>query len=165
MLLLSSIISTLLISLINANSDTFNWELIAPSLSAERLKSSIERTRQKYIHQTPYLLISDIFSYYGSISIGNPSQLFNVQIDTGSSDLWVPSIDCKTTGCTQHRRFNGTKSSTFVNVPNSDFSLEYGSGTVTGVAGRVRNEIFIIIKLPFHLVFYSFFRTLFLYQD
>merc|ERR1712093_454321 len=42
--------------------------------------------------------------YYGPVSIGTPAQDFLVIYDTGSSNLWVPSVKCKEKACTVHHQ-------------------------------------------------------------
>tara|TARA_B100001094_G_C18138817_1_gene776683 strand:- start:769 stop:1776 length:1008 start_codon:yes stop_codon:yes gene_type:complete len=68
--------------------------------------------------------------YYGEIGIGNPIQKFNVIFDTGSSNLWIPSSECK--HCShKHSLYDHSKSSSY-QVNNSQFNIEYGSGSVRG---------------------------------
>ncbi|XP_036273196.1 pepsin F-like [Pipistrellus kuhlii] len=72
--------------------------------------------------------------YVGTISIGTPPQEFRVVFDTGSADLWVPSIYCSSRACGTHRTFDPQASSTFQNT-TQPFDLLYGSGRVIGVLG------------------------------
>ncbi|XP_072194194.1 pepsin A [Excalfactoria chinensis] len=89
-------------------------------------------------------------SYYGTISIGTPQQDFTVIFDTGSSNLWVPSIYCKSSACSNHHLFNPSKSSTYVST-NETVYIAYGTGSMSGILGYdtvavsnidVKNQIF-----------------------
>uniref|UniRef100_A0A672V4E4 pepsin A n=1 Tax=Strigops habroptila TaxID=2489341 RepID=A0A672V4E4_STRHB len=89
-------------------------------------------------------------SYYGTISIGTPAQDFTVIFDTGSSNLWVPSVYCSSLACSDHKRFNPADSSTFVST-NDSLYIAYGTGSMTGVLGydtvrvadiKITNQIF-----------------------
>ncbi|XP_069421782.1 pregnancy-associated glycoprotein 2-like [Ovis canadensis] len=73
--------------------------------------------------------------YFGNITIGTPPQEFQVNFDTGSSDLWVPSVDCRSPSCSTHKRFNPQKSTTFQRL-DQKIELIYGSGSMKGVLGR-----------------------------
>ncbi|NWU73493.1 PEPA protein, partial [Pterocles burchelli] len=72
--------------------------------------------------------------YFGSITIGTPPQEFLVIFDTGSSNLWVPSVSCSTQVCGDHHRFNPAKSSTFIGT-NESIYIAYGTGSMYGVLG------------------------------
>ncbi|NXU16427.1 PEPA protein, partial [Pardalotus punctatus] len=88
--------------------------------------------------------------YFGTISIGTPPQEFTVVFDTGSSNLWVPSVFCSSPACSDHNRFNPAASSTYLST-NDTLFIAYGTGSMTGVLGydtvnvagiNVRNQIF-----------------------
>jgi phytepsin len=90
--------------------------------------------------------------WYGPVSIGTPPQRFLVLFDTGSSNLWVPSIDCPVweLSCDLHARYDHTQSKTYVKN-GEPFSIQYGSGAATGFLSNdslaiggvtVQNQVF-----------------------
>ncbi|XP_032865396.1 pepsin B-like [Tyto alba] len=94
---------------------------------------------KKYRFSDDYVVYEPITShldssYFGEISIGTPPQNFLVLFDTGSSNLWVPSIYCQTPACLNHTMFEPSESSTFTSNGQS-YTLSYGSGTLTVVLG------------------------------
>uniref|UniRef100_A0A670Z8T6 pepsin A n=1 Tax=Pseudonaja textilis TaxID=8673 RepID=A0A670Z8T6_PSETE len=72
--------------------------------------------------------------YIGTISIGTPPQQFIVIFDTGSSNLWVPSVYCSSEACSNHHKFNPQQSSTF-QATSQSVSITYGTGSMTGFLG------------------------------
>ena len=71
--------------------------------------------------------------YIANISIGTPPQEMSVQLDTGSSDLWVPASDsniCKQPSCDAWGSFNSTASKTFEELDDLGyFNIGYGDGS------------------------------------
>ncbi|KAK6308552.1 hypothetical protein J4Q44_G00218230 [Coregonus suidteri] len=125
-----------------ALSESIKISLIKGKTARETLmeKGIWEETRQKFpsnpmakFYQTgDEAMTNDAdLSYYGVISIGTPPQSFKVIFDTGSSNLWVPSVSCSSQACQNHAKFNPAQSTTF-SWANQPVSIQYGTGSMTG---------------------------------
>ena len=69
------------------------------------------------------------------ISIGSPPQSFKVVLDTGSSNLWVPSSVCTSTACFLHSKYDSSSSSTH-RGNGSSFQIVQNSGTLEGFVSQ-----------------------------
>mmetsp|Transcript_66632 Transcript_66632/g.119936 ORF Transcript_66632/g.119936 Transcript_66632/m.119936 type:complete len:400 (-) Transcript_66632:58-1257(-) len=112
--------------------------LVALATATGTMSLALERRMVKTRSQTGHKS-----AYFGTVSIGSPSQEFTVVFDTGSGNLIVPGDGCSGTACMQHKRFVPTNSSSSLAVncdgtavsdteDPDELTITFGTGHITG---------------------------------
>ncbi|KAG0169811.1 hypothetical protein DFQ28_002865 [Apophysomyces sp. BC1034] len=92
--------------------------------------ASMRKDRRDNVEATAPLYNANGREYLATVDIGTPPKSFDLAVDTGSGELWIPSIECAANVC-PYDRYDHTKSSTFRSA-SMPFSIEYGRGSANG---------------------------------
>lgn len=99
------------------------------------MKHFLRRTsvNTNFANENDVIELTDVSNimYYGPGEVGDNHQKFLFLFDTGSANLWVPSIKCVSTSCKFKNLYDSSKSKTYV-PDGTRVQISYGSGKVQG---------------------------------
>jgi hypothetical protein len=75
------------------------------------------------------------YSYFVKVGVGSANQPLYMLLDTGAGTTWLMGPSCSTDSCKSHNTFDKSKSTTFKDL-GVNFSINYGSGNVSGATGQ-----------------------------
>ncbi|GLB43271.1 putative aspartic peptidase A1 [Lyophyllum shimeji] len=116
---------------ITASDHAFQSAHLADKYETAALLGTGPRVGPRQVPHTVPLRNAGNLEYSAEISLGTPPQKFLIDVDTGSSNLWVPSSGCKSPACAKHRKYDSAASSTY-KANGTKFTLQYGAGSVEG---------------------------------
>jgi len=85
--------------------------------------------------------------YWGKLEVGTPAQTFTVIFDTGSGNLILPSVNCLSSACQQHKKYDMKQSSSGLQVGKSGTDLKLNpedkkEATVKFGTGRIHGQFY-----------------------
>ncbi|CAG8585398.1 7213_t:CDS:1 [Acaulospora morrowiae] len=124
--------------------------MVALEKYAQKLQRTESLVQGSYVDLTEYnssyaktpstaFAKDDSLDYYYYIQISIGGQDFNVLLDTGSSNLWIPNKDCTSSACVNHNKFDSSQSSTF-KPSNYYWIIYYGISITSSVYGIVGQD-------------------------
>ncbi|GFO43694.1 hypothetical protein PoB_007019900 [Plakobranchus ocellatus] len=154
-MILFSAVLFLVILVSSFAADVVNIPLFAVQGPEERFRVIIDKTKglseQTKLSQLKIRCFQNA-EYNAFITIGTPGQLFRVVLDTGSADLWIPSVHCPKSNlaCQSHRKYNSTSSTSHkyvgeaikINYEFLDVTGYLSKDTVTMAGMPVRGQVF-----------------------
>jgi hypothetical protein len=72
--------------------------------------------------------------YVGNVTTGTPMVQFQVILDTGSANYWVPDSTCNGAPCRNKNKFDSAASTTYTRNGQA-WSIQYGTGSARGFLG------------------------------
>jgi len=117
------------------NHSMFSFQLIfiAVCVHAKKPVVTIPLAKQHVPVKNNNRTVMNKTAYFGTVSVGQPeAQHFTVVFDTGSGHLMLPSVDCHSSTCKQHKQFDSALSHTAAQHNNDNVEILYGTGEVTG---------------------------------
>ncbi|KAK3293451.1 uncharacterized protein B0H64DRAFT_345970 [Chaetomium fimeti] len=75
------------------------------------------------------------YSYFIRVQVGEAQQPFYMLLDTGASNTWIMGSDCESDACHLHDTFDPSSSKSW-RTKNKGFTIQYGSGNLTGSVGQ-----------------------------
>ncbi|KAG2218059.1 hypothetical protein INT45_007222 [Circinella minor] len=136
---------------------TIRLPIIKRSISSNRYEkrqnSNITTINPRPMIENTKLYNDEASEYLIRVGVGTPPQNFTLALDTGSSDLWIPSKECPSQSCPL-ARFDTNQSTTYKET-NNPFKIIYGIGNASGTYARdtisvgqlqVQNQLFGLAK-------------------
>lgn len=100
----------------------------------------LRKRQSKTVHAS---LTNEYILYFINVTVGTPGQPFSLQLDTGSSDIWFPSVNADV--CKQDIQYcpvgtyDSSASSTFAKLDLPQFQIQYVDGTE--IAGSYISDV------------------------